>query len=154
MEAYYKLESLAGTGYAYPAKFFKGETELIIDFSNLIGITYPIIKIEIDFNDGSPMFVSEFSHTETNKLELTQIKHKYYPDSETYNLMYYPTIYVTNLIFSKFAYQMPIRISKESFYSNYENLTVASTQFVDNSANSLFLILDTAKGDNLNLIVK
>lgn len=154
MEAYYKLDSYAGFGYCYPLRIFKGETDLVIDFSNLIGITYPLIKIEIDFNDGTPNLIEEFSHTDDHKLELNLIKHKYYPDATFYNKIYYPTIYVTNLIFERFAYQLPIRISKESFYSNYQNLTVASTQFVDNSANSLFLMLDTAKGDNVNLMIK
>jgi hypothetical protein len=47
-----------------------------------------------------------------------------------------------------------VKIAKESFYSEYENLEIGAAQFVDNVQNSVFAIIDTAKGDNFNLIVK
>lgn len=135
-------------------RYFKGKTEISIDLSDATEGFYPIIKILVDFNDKTPNLIKEYSFDDSRRIVREPIKHTYYPDSNFDQIMYYTTVYIIYSNFNQFAYQLPIKISKESFYSEYSNLIVADTQFIDNSENSTFLILDTANGDNLNLVIK
>lgn len=153
MDSYYKLTTFGGLGYIYPARTFKGETEIVIDLSDLIGLTHPIIKIEINFTDDTDLLVKTFSFTETNKLELDLIKHTFYPSVDAYNVFYYPTITITYLDFSVFKYQMPIKIAQNSFYKECENLYIGNAQFLDDSNNSVFVVMDTAKGNIINKLI-
>jgi len=153
MDSYYKLTTFGGLGYTYPARTFKGETEIVIDFSNLVGLTNPIIKIEINFTDDTDILVKKFSFSEINKLELDLIKHTLYPSVDTYNVFYYPTITITYLDFSIFRYQMPIKIAQNSFYKEYENLYIGNAQFLDDTDNSVFVMMDTAKGNVINKLI-
>lgn len=153
MDSYYKLTTFGGLGYIYPARTFKGETEIVIDFSDLVGLTHPIIKIEINFTDDTDSLVKTFSFTETNKLESDLIKHTFHPSVDTYNVFYYPTITITYLDFSVFKYQMPIKIAQNSFFKECENLYIGNAQFLDDTDNSVFVVMDTAKGNIINKLI-
>jgi hypothetical protein len=131
---------------------FKGETEIIFDFDG--GGKFFPVKIILDFNDGSPLYVKDYNFNESNFDIFEPIKHVYNPTNETYNIIYYPTIFITYSNFTKFIYQIPIKIAKDSFHSNLGKIEIASSQFIDTLDDSIFLTLDTSKGDIINLKIK
>ena len=135
-------------------RLFKGESEISFDLTQLAEGDYSVAKIIIDFNDDSPLLIKEFTFGDDRKVISEVFKRKYYPDLNNYYIVYYPTIYITYSNFNQFRYQAIVKIAKESFYSEYEVLEVGAAQFLDNSQNSIFSIMDTAKGDNFNLIIK
>lgn len=135
-------------------RYFKGETELIYDMSRIEDGIYTIVKINIDFNDGSAVYKDEYDYLNTGKLTNTKINHKFFPSNQVSNLFFYPTLKITFSNFDTFTYQTPIRITKDSFYSKYENLELHDVQFIDNSENSLFVTLNSINGDILNLKIK
>jgi hypothetical protein len=137
-----------------PIRYFKGETELIYDMSQIEDGLYTIIKINVDFNDGSSVYKDEYDYSNSGKLTNTKIVHKFNPSSDVDNLFYYPTLNITFSNFDIFTYQTPIRITKDSFYSKYQNLELHDMQFIDNSDNSLFVTLNSINGDILNLKIK
>jgi hypothetical protein len=141
-------------GIEEPIRYFKGSTEISIDLSDAAEGFFSIVKIIIDFNDNSPLVVREYTYGDPRKVVRDKFSNIYYPDPDFYHVVYYPTVYITYSNFKQFVYQMPVRISQESFYTEYKNLNIAATQFIDNQDDSTFLILDTAKGDNLNLRIK
>lgn len=150
MDSYYKLSTSSGLGYIYPTRTFKGETEITIDLSNLVELVHPIIKIEINFTDDTDHLIKTFSFSETNKLELDLIKHTFRPSVNTYNTFYYPTITITYLNFSIFRYQLPIKIAQNSFYTEIGNMSIGNAQFIDDEDNSVFVTIDTSKGNSIN----
>jgi hypothetical protein len=131
---------------------FKGETEIIFNLYDVSQGEYEILDIVADFNDGSPIYKRNYKYNK--KLGLESIKHAFKPSVNTYYIIYYPTLYITFSNFRKFIYQAPISIAQESFYSKYNNLDIASCQFIDNIENSLFVTFDTEHGDILNLKIK
>jgi len=135
-------------------RVFKGETEITFDLTDLAEGEYSIAKIIIDFNDDTPLFIKEYTFGDSQRIVSELFKRKYYPNIDNYYIVYYPTIYITYSNFNQFKYQAVVKLAKESFYSEYENLEVGASQFVDNQQNSVFAILDSAKGDNFNLIIK
>lgn len=141
-------------GLLQEIRVFKGETEISFDLTELAEGEYSVAKIIIDFNDDSPLLIREYTFGDDRKVVSEIFKKTYYPDINNYYIVYYPTIYVTYSNFNQFKYQAVIKIAKESFYTQYENLEIGAAQFVDNSKNSIFTILDSAKGDNFNLIIK
>lgn len=140
-------------GFADVLRMFKGSTEISYNFDEISSSIQPIIKIVIDFNDDTPLLKKYFSFKNMHSIKEI-VKHTYNPSTIYQNIVYYPTIYITFSNFSTFIYQTPIKISKDSFYSGYKRLNVASCQFLDNSDNSTFIILDTPDGDILNLKIK
>lgn len=141
-------------GKVEEVRVFKGETEITFDLTDLAEGEYSIAKIIIDFNDDTPLFIKEYTFVDSQRIVSELFKRKYYPNIDNYYIVYYPTVYITYSNFNQFKYQAVVKIAKESFYSEYENLEVGAAQFVDNQQNSVFAILDSAKGDNLNLIIK
>jgi hypothetical protein len=141
-------------GKVEPIRVFKGETEITFDLTDLAEGAYSIAKIIIDFNDDTPLFIKEYTFGENQGIASEVFKRKYSPNIDNYYIVYYPTVYITYSNFNQFKYQAVVKIAKESFYSEYENLEVGAAQFVDNQQNSVFAILDSAKGDNFNLIIK
>lgn len=141
-------------GKVESVRVFKGETEITFDLSDLAEGEYSIAKIIIDFNDDTPLFIKEYTFGDNAGIASEVFKRKYYPNVDNYYIVYYPTVYITYSNFNQFKYQAVVKIAKESFYSEYENLEVGAAQFVDNPQNSVFAILDSAKGDNFNLIIK
>jgi hypothetical protein len=140
-------------GYVESLRSFKGNTEIVYNFDEVSSGGWPIIKIIIDFNDDTPLLIKDFSFKNKDKIQEI-VRHRYIPSKEYQNIVYYPTMYITFANFSTFVYQTPIKIGRESFYSAYKRLNVASCQFLDNSEHSTFLTLDTSKGDILNLKIK
>ena len=141
-------------GKAEPVRVFKGETEITFDLTDLAEGEYSIAKIIIDFNDDTPLFIKEYTFADGQEIVSELFKRKYYPNTDNYYIVYYPTVYITYSNFNQFKYQAVVKIAKESFYSEYENLEVGAAQFVDNQQNSVFAVLDSSKGDNFNLIIK
>jgi hypothetical protein len=128
-------------------------TEITFNFTNITYPTNDIVKLDIDFNDNSAIISKEFNFNDKLSI-LDYITHIYKPSDTYHYILYYPTIYVTYSDLSKDAYQCPIRVAKSSFYSDQKRISIASCQFIDNSENSMFVTLENAKGDILNLKIK
>jgi len=135
-------------------RYFKGETDIIYDMSQIENGLYTMINIVIDFNDGTPLYRDEYDYINKEKLKNTKIVHKFFPSNKVGNFFFYPTLKITFSDFSVFTYQTPIRITKESFYSKYKNVELHDMQFIDNPDNSLFVTLNSINGDILNLKIK
>lgn len=134
-------------------QYFKGVTDITFILDDLKTSPLNTIKIDIDFNDGTPILTKEFNFLDEN-LIFDPISHRYSPSNTHHYVIYYPTIYITYSNFQKDVFQFPIRISKPSFYKNQKHLTISSCQFIDNSDNSMFVTLEDSKGDILNLKIK
>lgn len=141
-------------GKVEDVRIFKGETEIYFNLTDLAEGEYSVAKIIIDFNDDSPLLVKEYTFGDDRKVVSEVFKRKYYPDLYNYYIVYYPTIYITYSNFNQFKYQAVVKIAKESFFSEYEILEIGEAQFLDNSENSIFAIIDSAKGDIFNSIIK
>lgn len=137
-----------------PVRYFKGKTDIVYDLSQVESTLYTIIKINIDFNDDSPLYKEEYDYVNINKLKNNKIVHTYYPSNQNGNIFFYPTLSITFSNFDKYIYQTPIRITKESFYTKYQNVELHDMQFIDNNENSLFVTLNSINGDILNLKIK
>lgn len=140
-------------GYKEGIRVFKGETDITIDISVVHLLNNPIIKMDIDFNDDTEILTKCYDFAYPTKIA-EPIVHTFSPDKITQNVIYFPTVFMKFLNGDEFIYQCPIKISKSSFYNDYFNLNVGNAQFIDNSINSLFCTLDTAKGDILNIKIK
>lgn len=140
-------------GYKEDIRVYKGNTDIIIDISVANKLTNPIIKMDIDFNDSSEIITKTYDFSYPDKIA-EPIVHTFLPNKITQNIIYFPTVFMKFLNGDGFIYQCPIKISKSSFYNNYVNINVGNAQFIDNSENSLFCTLDTAKGDILNIKIK
>lgn len=140
-------------GYQEPMRFYKGVTELYFDVSELHNETNPIVKIDIDFNDNSKIISKYYNYKYPNKI-IEPVSNVYYPDVDYQNIIYYPTIFIKFLTGKEFVYQCPIKISKNSFYTEFLNIQIADAQFIDDDNNSLFVTLDTRIGDILNIKIK
>jgi hypothetical protein len=140
-------------GYQEPIRYFKGSSKLLFDLSEVNTQNNPIIKLDIDFNDGSPVITKHYNFNDPQKI-VEIITNTYYPYKDTQNIIYYPTFFIKFLHGNQFVYQCPIKISKNSLYTQFVQLDVANAQFIDNSENSLFVIFDTKMGDILNIKIK
>jgi len=140
-------------GYKEDIRPYKGETTITINVSIAHKTVNPIIKMDIDFNDDSEKITKSYDFSYPNKIA-EPIVHTFLPDKVTQNVIYFPTVFMKFLNGDEFIYQCPIKISKSSFYNDYFNINVGNAQFIDNSDNSLFCTLDTAKGDILNIKIK
>lgn len=134
-------------------RVFKGKNEIFFDLSAVHSNYNPIIKIDVDFNDKTPILTKYYNFN--NRLAIVEpISHIYFPDENYHSAVYYPTLYITYLNGRNFVYQCPVNMVQNSFYSQYRNLDIASCQFIDNKENHLFSLLDTGYGDILNLKIK
>lgn len=140
-------------GYQEPIRFFKGSNELSFDLSEIHTTINPIVKLDIDFNDGSPVITKDYNFNYPQKIAEI-ITNTYYANNDTQNIIYYPTFFIKFLNGKEFVYQCPIKISKNSLYTKFIRLDIANAQFIDDSQNSLFVVFDTKIGDNLNIKIK
>lgn len=157
MNKYYKLAAVYNGEEGAKEeliRIFKGETEISIDLSDAAEGAFYIVKIIVNFNDGSPLLVKEYDISEHRKIVKDLITHKFYPSSEKDFKYYYPTVYITYSNFKQFIYQIPIKIMKDSMYSYYKNIEIDSCQFIDDKDNSLFVNFCSINGDILRLKIK
>lgn len=157
MNTYYKLAAVYNGEEGAKeenTRIFKGETEISIDLSDAAEGAFYIVKIIVNFNDGSPILIKEYDMKEHRKIVKDLIKHKYYPSFEKDFKYFYPTVYITYSNFKQFIYQIPIKIMKDSIYSYYKNIEIGSCQFIDDTSNSLFVNFCTLSGDILRLKIK
>lgn len=157
MNTLYKLSSLYNGmdgGLEEDIRYFKGETEIFFDFSEIGSSGYSIIKIVSDFGDKTPVYIRNYNYDDSNLIINEPIKHIYLPSPNQDNVFYYPTFSIFFSNFKKFIYQTPIRITKDSFYSKYKKLTVNSAQFIDDGNDTLFVTLQSLDGDILNVKIK
>jgi hypothetical protein len=140
-------------GYQEPIRIYKGVNGISFDVSEFHNENNPIVKLDIDFNDGSE-FITKFYNFEYPNKIVEVISNFYHPDKDYQIIIYYPTIYMKFLNGKEFVYQCPIKVSKNSFYTEFLNIDIADAQFIDNSDNSLFVTLDTKIGDILNIKIK
>jgi hypothetical protein len=140
-------------GYKEPMRFYKGNNEILFNLSEYNIPSNPIVKIDIDFNDGSDVVSKYYNFNYPNKVTEI-ITHLFHPDKDAQNIIYWPTFFIKFLNGKNFVYQCPIKISKNSFFTKYSNIDIAGVQLIDNTENSLFLTLDTRMGDILNIKIK
>jgi hypothetical protein len=140
-------------GYQEPMRFYKGVTEVSFDLSEFQNNTNPIVKLDIDFNDGSEV-ISKFYNFEYPYKIVDLIKKTYYPNKDHHTFILSPTFLLKFLNGKEFVYQCPIKITKNSFFTEFSNINVTGAQFIDNEENSLFVTLDTGIGDILNIKIK
>ena len=156
MNKLFKLSSSYGDnpiGYQEPMRYYKGVNELLFDVSEVHTEINPIVKLDIDFNDGSEIITKFYNFRFPNAI-VDVIYKTYYPDKDNQNIIYYPTLYLKFLNGKDFIYQCPIKIAKNSFYTEFSSIDIAGAQFIDNTENSLFVTLDTGIGDILNIRIK
>ena len=140
-------------GYQEPIRYYKGETELLFDISEVHTEYNPIVKLDIDFNDGSEIISKKYNFKYPDMI-IETISKVYYPDKDYQNVIYYPTLYLKFLNGNDFVYQCPIKIARNSFYTEFSSIHIAGAQLIDNIENSLFVTLDTGIGDILNIKIK
>ena len=140
-------------GFKESIRSFKGITDLSFNLNQADSEINPIIKIDIDFNDGSEIITKKYDFVNKNKI-VNLINKTFYPDSTAQIIIYYPTFFIKYLNGKDFVYQCPIKIAKSSFYSEYNNIEVSGVQFIDNTENSLFVTLDTKNSNILNIKIK
>lgn len=146
-----KTASSASSSELFSARTFKGDTRIIFDFSNVIENDIKLIKIQIDFNDGTTL-----EKVYSNKTGLfDQITHLYSPSTSSYITTRRCNI---NLVFSNFTVHniiIPINIAQCSFLSEYGALSIKKAQFIDNAnIGDMFLILESEKHNLYNVCVK
>lgn len=140
-------------GFKESIRSFKGITDLSFNLNQANSEINPIIKIDIDFNDGSEIITKKYDFVNKNKI-VNLINKTFYPDNTAQIIIYYPTFFIKYLSGKDFVYQCPIKIAKSSFYNEYNNIEVSGVQFIDNTENSLFVTLDTKNSDILNIKIK
>jgi hypothetical protein len=140
-------------GYQESMRNYKGVNEISFDLSEFYTEINPIIKLDIDFNDKSEIISKVYNFNYPNSI-VELITNTYYPDKDYQNIIYYPTFYLKYLNGKDFVYQCPIKIAKNSFYSEFSSIEISEVQFIDNTENSLFVTLNTGIGDILNIKIK
>lgn len=156
MDTIYKLSQkyIGYKGIVVDAiRVFKGKTEIGIDVSGVHLDYNPIIKLDIDFNDGTPLLSKSYNFDNSSSI-VQPVFHAYLPDNAYHSVVYYPSLYLTFLNGSDLMYQCPVRILQKSYYNQYKNIDIASAQFIDNKENDLFCVMDTGNGDILNIKIK
>jgi hypothetical protein len=158
MNNYYAIDYNYNNGHNIEGmaelRTFKGRTEIIIDITDISRGDSQPVKVKVDFNDGSPILVKDYSFTDPNLITNDVIKHTFIPSDKVDVIFYYPTVFISYANFKSAVYQIPIKVLKESFYSGYKNIDVAACQFISNTENSVFVSLNTSNGDILNLKLK
>jgi len=132
----------------------KGETEIVINFSQLSNINQNIIKIEIDYGDSSPIYERNYNFNQDFNILQESVRHIYYPNQQFDNVIYYPTIIITYSNFTQLIIQLTLKVAKSSVFSDYKSVSVSSIQFVDDEDDSIFAVLESFNGDILNLKIK
>lgn len=139
-------------------KVSKGITVVTFSLKELTVHGYGAVNITVDFGDNTPKYIRDFKFEEGYDILEEDIVHKYIPDERYDNTLFYPVISITFLnnysTFTLLDIEIPIRISRPSFYSEHKNLTVSSIQFVDETDDPMFATFQTANGDILNLKIK
>ena len=140
-------------GYQEQMRYYKGVNEISFDLSELHTEINPIVKMDIDFNDGSEIIHKNYNFMQPNSI-VELLFNTYYPDKDYQNIIYYPTFYLKYLNGTDFVYQCPIKIARNSFYTEFLGIDISGVQFIDNTENSLFVTLNTRIGDILNIKIK
>ncbi len=139
------------TSSIQPVRTFKGDTDIVIDFSNIVETNIKLIKLQIDFGDNTSI-----EKVYGSKEDLfTPITHTYYPSDTTYISAKRCSV---SLVFSNFTIHnivLPINIAQASFLSEYGTLTVKRAQFIDSvNVGDMFLVLESEKHNLYNATLK
>lgn len=150
----YHITKIAGntsTSEVVPARTFKGDTNVVLDFSNIIETDIKLIKVKIDFNDGALL---EKNYSSKESL-FGQIQHLFTPSENDYLITRICSITLTFSNFTTHFVVIPINIAQCSFLSEYGSLTVKKAQFIDTINNGdMFLILESEKHNLYNVSLK
>jgi hypothetical protein len=106
------------------------------------------------FGDDSPNFERNYEFKDNYNILDGLIRHIYRPDTEFFSIVYYPTIIITYSNFKQLVFQLNLKISKSSVFTDYKGVVVSSIQFVDDDDDSIFAVLESLNGDILNLKIK
>jgi hypothetical protein len=146
-----KIASSSSSSEIIPARTFKGDITIQLDLSNIIETEIKLIKVQIDFNDGTTL-----EKVYSDKVDLFEtITHTYTPSNTSYIISRRCNV---NLVFSNFTIHnviIPINIAQNSFLSEYGSLTVKNAQFLDNTnVGDMFLILESEKHNLYNVCMR
>jgi hypothetical protein len=140
-------------GYQESIRSFKGSTEISFDLSEVHTEINPIIKIDIDFNDGSQIISKFYNFNNPDKI-VEPINKVFHPDKDYQTIIYYPTFFLKFLSGKEYTYQCQLKMIKSSFYNDFSKVDISNVQFIDDTENSLFVTLNTTMGDILNIKIK
>jgi len=155
----YTLTAVAeniGTSYKIVEKIkvSQGLTRVDYDLSGLYNQNLQIIKVELDFNDNSPIYTRDYSFDNTYDILQEHIIHDFHEVRDYDSVIYYPSFTITYLNFSVLTIQTPIKIKKPSFYSEHKRMVISDIQFIDDVDDSIFATLRNKNGDIINLKIK
>jgi len=139
--------------YKETIRYYKGVNQIFFDLSLVHSTENPIVKIDIDFNEGSDIITRIYNYNNHDEI-INLISNEFYPNPDYQEVIYFPTMYIKYLDGTDFAWQCPIKITKNSFFGEFSNIEIGSCQFIDDNNNSLFVTLDTGIGDILNIKIK
>ena len=167
--------TLTARGIDGSAKFsqrtFQDDTTVvfnIIDYNELNVLNFCPIKQAVSFGDGSPIQSKDISiikkygnSNQTVKIAeydnmsdaLFDVSHTYRPLTNTQYTALTAQVKITYSNFTNYYYYMPIIISHNTYLNQFNTLSIKNTQFVDLSANNIFMVLTTNRNDLYNLVL-
>ena len=84
---------------------------------------------------------------------LFDVSHTYRPLTNTQYTALTAQVKITYSNFTNYYYYMPIIISHNTYLNQFNTLSIKNTQFVDLSANNIFMVLTTNRNDLYNLVL-
>lgn len=167
--------TLTARGIDGSAKFsqrtFQDDTTVvfnIIDYNELNVLNFCPIKQAVSFGDGSPIQSKDISiikkygnSNQTVKIAeydnmsdaLFDVSHTYRPLTNTQYTALTAQVKITYSNFTNYYYYMPIIISHNTYLNQFNTLSIKNTQFVDLSANNIYMVLTTNRNDLYNLVL-
>jgi hypothetical protein len=146
-----KTASDVSSHEVFSTRTFKGDTSIELDFSSIVENEIKLVKIQIDFGDGTSL--EKVYSNNVNLLE--NITHNYFPSETSYIITRRCNI---SLIFSNFTIHNVVftfNIAQNSFLSEYGALKVKRAQFIDNdNIGDMFLVLESEKHNLYNVSLK
>lgn len=152
-------------------RIFQDDTKVIFnvtDFNQLTALNYFPIKQVVDFGDSSPIISKDISIikkydnsnatiriAEFNNITdaLFDTSHTYYPTTSSKYTSLTAQIKITYNNFTNYTYYIPLIVSQNTYLNVFNTISIKSTQFVDTSANNLFMIITTNTNNLYNLVL-
>jgi len=156
-----------------PSRIFQDDTKIIfnvVDYKNTaVSDSFFPIKQIVDFGDSSPQLFKDTSiikkyDASGQTLKTAQYNnigdalfnstHTYKPTSTSQYTALTAQIKITYNNFTNYVYYMPIVVSHNTYLNQFNALSIKSTQFIDLSANNIFMVLATNRNDLYNIVLQ
>lgn len=140
----------------------------VIDYNELNVLNFYPIKQVVSFGDGAPIESKDISiikkYDNSNQTvriaefdnisdALFDTSYTYHPTASTQYTALTAQVKITYNNFTNYYYYMPIVISHNTYLNQFSTLSIKDTQFVDLSANNIFMVLTTNRNDLYNLVL-